>query len=233
MGKLILGNISTSSVKFGTADAKVYLGTNLVYPLYKAKIKLSSNETVYVPYDGSSSLITRTEVADAVSSQTFTGITEIEILFPTTEIASGAFGDATMCSALTISNSVRIIGSGAFAGLRVDNIVVPDGVTKMHSGAFADSRSMKTAVIGSGVTEVGGTLFGSSYNVNTVESITFKSVVPPTPTADDTFLEYTDDCPIYVPSGSVNDYKTAWYNYEQRIQAIPSGHNAADAAIKD
>lgn len=216
----MMGNINVGGVKLGTADAKVYLGTELVYPLYKAKIKLSSDETVYVPYDGSSTLLTRQEVSDAVSSQTFTGISEIEILFPTTELAGGCFTDSINCSALTISNSLRIVGSGAFAGLAVEHLVVPDGVQKLESGAFADSHAMRTAVLGSGITEVGSALFGSSYNVNTVESITFKSVVPPTPTAGDTFLDYTDDCMIYVPSGSVEDYKTVWFNYATRIQAI-------------
>jgi len=36
-------------------------------------------------------------------------------------------------------------------------------------------------------------------------------------------LENTNNCPIYVPSASVNAYKTAtnWSTYASRIQAIP------------
>lgn len=222
MAKSMLGLNNVSSAKFGTTDIKMYLGTNLLYPLYKAKIKLSTtNDYVYVPFDGSNTTLTRAEVETAVGDSVLTAITDVELTHAVITADSGCFTDAVNCTALTLSNSLTTVGSGAFAGLNVEHLVVPDNVRTLDSGAFADSHSMRTAVLGSGITEVGNSIFGSSYNTNTVESITFKSVVPPTPTASDEFLEYTDDCPIYVPSGSVQDYKTAWYKYASRIQAMP------------
>ena len=37
-------------------------------------------------------------------------------------------------------------------------------------------------------------------------------------------FNYTNDCPIYVPAGSVDVYKDAegWSEYASRIQAIPA-----------
>ena len=51
--------------------------------------------------------------------------------------------------------------------------------------------------------------------------MTFNSTTPPTLYEYD--LDNTNDCPIYVPAGSVETYKAAsgWSEYANRIQAIP------------
>ena len=225
-------NGNVGSVKLGTSNVKIYFGEKIVYPTYKVKLTLNDGSVVFIPYDeNSTSSITRSEIDNAVSATS--SITDVEISTAVKTVDSGTFSDIKNISGLTIGSGVIYIGSGAFAGQRVENLVVPDNVQEISSGGFADAYVMKTAVFGTGLTIVGGTLLGSSNRQVPLESITFKSTVPPTATYPD-FLDHTDDCPIYVPSGSVNDYKTAqyWDAYASRIQAIPSGNNAWDAAIK-
>ena len=59
--------------------------------------------------------------------------------------------------------------------------------------------------------------FGSCSGLT---SITIEATTPPT-IGTNAFYR-TNDCPIYVPSGSVNDYKAVWSSYSSRIQAIPN-----------
>jgi hypothetical protein len=53
-------------------------------------------------------------------------------------------------------------------------------------------------------------------------SIIVNATTPPKLSNSNAFNN-TNDCPIYVPSGSVNTYKSAsgWSTYASRIQAIP------------
>jgi hypothetical protein len=52
-------------------------------------------------------------------------------------------------------------------------------------------------------------------------SITIEATTPPTLGGTDVFAN-TNDCPIYVPSTSVNSYKTTqyWSTYASRITSI-------------
>ena len=66
-------------------------------------------------------------------------------------------------------------------------------------------------------------------NCTGLSSITIQAVNPPAITGYDytnlMLFEYTNDCPIYVPAGSVEAYKVAkdWCVLASRIQAITGG----------
>ena len=55
-----------------------------------------------------------------------------------------------------------------------------------------------------------------------LESSTILATTPPT-MGDFNIFSNTNNCPIYVPTASVDTYKAAsgWSTYESRIQAIP------------
>ena len=97
------------------------------------------------------------------------------------------------CNNTIIPNTVTSIYISAFAGCGITNIVIPDSVTNIGEGSFEAC---------SGLT-----------------SITVEATTPPT-LGSRAFNGST--CPIYVPSGSVNTYKSAsgWSTYASRIQAI-------------
>lgn len=111
-----------------------------------------------------------------------------------------------------------------------ENIISSNMVS--DEGALSKNRMEKT-VIGACCRQIGAkvddnysdiVLYGPAPNLI---SITCDAIVPPViykgnNSTYNTF-DNTNDCPIYVPSGSVDAYKSAdgWSKYANRIQAIP------------
>lgn len=133
-------------------------------------------------------------------------------------------------ASVEIPNSVTVIDPWCFGYSNyIESINLPDSITSIGDGAFkpqVNFNNLKTVVIGSGITDIYDAAF---ENNNGLLSITIKATVPPTlnygrgggrlPMP----FENTNNCPIYVPSGSVNQFKNAqfWDRYASRIQAIP------------
>lgn len=154
-------------------------------------------------------------------------------------------------SSITIPDSVTSIGDYAFKSCSgLTRIDIPSGVSSYSVGMFKDCRgmtshtipwqityipfdcfyyctSLKEIVILENVTRIGRNSF---YGCSGLTSITVNSTVPPTlEKTNPQGISYSSvitfdntSCPIYVPSGSVNTYKTAenWSKYADRIQAI-------------
>jgi len=95
---------------------------------------------------------------------------------------------------------------------------IGDCVVTIGVQAFYYFTSLTSITIGSSVTTIEPLAFNSCESL---ESITCLATAPPT--LGVMALNITNDCPIYVPSASVNAYKSAsgWSNYASRIQAIP------------
>lgn len=108
------------------------------------------------------------------------------------------------------------------------NITLPNSLTSIGSRAFANCTSLSSITIPAGVTDMGG---GSFMGCTSLTSI---FVMPITPPDGDGMFDDTNNCPIYVPSESVNAYKEAyttqlgydgWSIYADRIQAMPQPNN--------
>ena len=156
---------------------------------------------------------------DVFAFESCTSLTSCTIGSGVTSIGDYAF---TQCSGLTsivIPNGVTSIGDGAFsrcAGLTSINI--PDSVTSIAGFAFESCTSLTSCTIGSGVTSISDFAF---VDCSGLTSITIFATTPPTLGNPMVFFN-TNDCPIYVPSGSVSAYQSAWSDYSSRIQAIPN-----------
>lgn len=101
----------------------------------------------------------------------------------------------------TINNWTVTIGSNWFSGLTyMTKVIIPKSITLIELGAFKGCTGLN--------------------------SIICLAETPPT-LGSNTVFSNTNDCPIYVPSQSVNAYKTAdkWSTYADRFQAIPSHRN--------
>lgn len=125
------------------------------------------------------------------------------------------------CRNTIIPNTVTTIGQGAFEGCSgLTSIDIPNSVTSIGEEAFAYCTSLTSVTIGSGVTSIGEEAFNGCSGLT---SITCNAVIPPT-ISDYDVLYDTNNCPIYVPSQSVEAYKSAdvWSDYASRIQAIPN-----------
>lgn len=138
-----------------------------------------------------------------------------------TSIAITTFRSCTSLTAVTIPSNSNLtsIGNNAFQLCwRLPSITIPSGVTSIGSNAFNRCESLTSINIPSGVTSIGQSAFNGC---SVLTSVTINAVTPPTLGASAFYN--TNDCPIYVPEGSVDAYKTAtnWSTYASRIQAIP------------
>lgn len=136
---------------------------------------------------------------------------------------SGALGAALFASCGKLSNisipsGVTSIGSNCFSYCyQIPSIEIPSGVTSIGDNAFYYCSSLTSLTIPSGVTSIGNVAFQFCNNLS---SITILATTPPT--LGNSAFNNTNDCPIYVPSESVETYKSSnnWSAYASRIQAI-------------
>lgn len=153
-------------------------------------------------------------------------ITSVTIPSNIETIGTGAFkdvgnGTSVTSFTITINEGVKTIGSQAFFGCEnYSSLTIPNSVETVGGQAFY-MNNIQTLVIGSGITSIGAGAFQKSSGYTPYNSITCLATVPPT------LADYSDvfydghSCPIYVPSQSVQDYKSVWSIYADRIQAIP------------
>ena len=136
-----------------------------------------------------------------------------------TQIGVNAFLSCFGLTSCTIGSGVTSIGSTSFTQCSgLTSIVIPDSVTSIGGNAFENCTSLTSCTIGNGVTSIGGNAFKACY---VLTSVTVNATTPPT--LGYSAFDNTNSCPIYVPSASVETYKSAssWSSYASRIQAIP------------
>ena len=180
-----------------------------------------------------------------------TSLVRITIPNSVTNIGNSAFDYCSSLTGITIPDSVTTIGSGAFAGwtgatstdiiyfpneqLKIkyfesDNafsnwksltsVAIPDSVTSIGYSAFSYCSSLSNITIPDGVTAIGNSAF---YGCSKLSSITVLPETPPT-LEGTAFSKIASNVVIYVPSGSVETYKSTdgWWSYfADKIQAIP------------
>ena len=147
-------------------------------------------------------------------------LSSIDIPSGVTAIGSSAFYKCTSLTSIIIPSGVTSFGSTAFAGCSsLTSINIPSGITEIYDYTFYECTSLSSIIIPSGVTAIG---YGAFRYSSGLTSITCLATTPPT-LAHANALDSTNNCPIYVPSASVDTYKAAsgWSDYASRIQAIP------------
>jgi hypothetical protein len=147
------------------------------------------------------------------------GLSSVNILDSVTSIGNSAFYGCTSLSSVTIGSGVTNIGSTAFgycSGLV--NLDLQYGILTFNQSAFIGCSSLTSLTIPSSVVSIGQYAF---FDCRGLTSITVEATS--VPTLGVSVFESTNNCPIYVPVQSVNNYKTAsgWSSYASRIQAIP------------
>lgn len=118
-----------------------------------------------------------------------------------------------------IGNCVTNISAGAFFNCdSLSSVIIPDSVTSIGNYAFQTCGVLRDVTIGSGITSIGENAFNQCYQLR---SITIYATTPPTIMYSNIF---ETNCPIYVPSDSVDIYKSewGWAGYASRIQPIPT-----------
>ena len=123
----------------------------------------------------------------------------------------------------TIPNSVTSIGNNAFAScFLLTSVEIPNSVGEIGVQAFSSCIELTSVTIGNGVKSIGGYAF---YYSSKLASVTINATTPPTlggSALDKTAAALT----IYVPAASVDDYKSKWTAYADKIEAIAGGASA-------
>ena len=147
------------------------------------------------------------------------GCTSITIPPSVTTFSAYAFSGSSSLNSVTIDYaSNATLGYDQFKDLPITSLTIGSNPTRIPSGMFQNCTKLTTLVIPSNISSIDGSAF---YGCSGLTSITVESTTPPK--LGSYVFNYTN-CPIYVPSGSVNAYKAAsgWSNYASRIQAIPT-----------
>lgn len=107
------------------------------------------------------------------------------------------------------------IEDGAFRGenykSNLESITLPDSITSIGQNAFYYCNSLTSITLSDSITNIGYRAFADCTGL---AYITCLATTPPTISNS---FDYTNDCPIYVPVGYVDTYKTAWSSYASRI----------------
>ncbi len=214
---VVKGGTTPLSIATGTSSSSTFNG--LVSPAVILQDGLTSIGSY--AFEGCSSL-TSIEIPSGVTSigndafSNCRSLTNIEIPSSVTSIGDYAFMNCSSLTSIEIPSSVTSIGERAFYYCRsLTSIEIPSSVTSIGYGAFQNCSSLTSIEIPSSVTSIGNYAFS---NCSKLSTITVKATTPPT--LGSSAIPSNDVTKIYVPSGSVSAYQSAWSNYKDIIFAI-------------
>lgn len=140
-----------------------------------------------------------------IGAHAFSGCANlVEATISANSIHPSAFADCAKLKHLSLANRLRRIWDYAFYGCTsLEVLIIPQSIDYIDDSSFRRCSSLT--------------------------SITVNAVNPPT-IQKDVFTE-TNNCPIYVPAGSVDAYKSAdlWSDYADRIKPIQSNDSETKA----
>lgn len=171
-------------------------------------------------------------------------IVDLSIPEGTTEIPANAFSGAKYIGKVKFPSTIATIGNDAFKSSNITLAEFPERVSSLTLGIqlFQNTDKLVSVAFPEGLTELPSACFIGSYveeislpstmeslgtsairSCTHLKTIVCKAVTPPT--CGSTSLSSLNRLQaIYVPSGSVNDYKAAngWSSFSNKIQAIPT-----------
>jgi serine/threonine protein kinase len=151
-----------------------------------------------------------------------------------TKIGTGAFFDNNKLSYLKLSSSLTEIGRGAFAGIAIDRITVPEGVTRLELDLLGNNANLKYVTLPSTLTKIERGVF---WNCPELEEITIPENVTTigeycffgcdkltdiynlssTPQNIPPIHRNPSQITLHVPAGSVEAYRNAPYWQDMNI----------------
>ena len=151
-----------------------------------------------------------------------TGLTSVTIPNSITSISMYAFYGCTGLTSVNIPNSVTSIGDRVFQGCTgLTSIEIPNSVTSIGNFVFAGCTGLTSIDIPNSVTLIGNYAF---VDCSSLTSITCEATTPPT-CGDNVFNNVDKStCTLYVPAGSIEDYKIAdqWKEFYNILPIYPT-----------
>lgn len=160
-----------------------------------------------------------TQIGDFAFAYT-SGYTSITIPPSVTTFAQYAFNSVSGLNSVTIDYaSNATLGGNQFMNSPITSLTIGSNPTSIGNNMFQKCTKLTTLVIPSNISSINNFAFSGCSSLT---SITVHSTTPPTLGIN--VFDNTKNCPIYVPSESVDAYKAAsnWSKYASRIQAIPT-----------
>ncbi|MBO7694746.1 MAG: leucine-rich repeat domain-containing protein [Methanobrevibacter sp.] len=192
-------------------------------PTTKFYATYSGGITFSAECDSSSGLTTATTKP---SGYDYSSMTSAEIGGCVIRISDGAFQNCGSLTDIVMPNSIVYIGQNAIRNCSgLTSCAISSAVTSIGNSAFVDCKSLTSVNLPSSITSFGVYAFSGCSSLT---SITINAITPPSLTyttgQDAKTFDNTNNCPIYVPSESVEKYKTTykWTKYASRITAIPN-----------
>ena len=147
-------------------------------------------------------------------------ITSVVINEGAKNIGKYAFYECEYITTVTLANSVETIGEGAFRNCEdLASLELGNNIKTIEQEAFLSCSVLKTVTIGTGITSIGT---GAFYGCEELTTVTCEATTPPI-----LGMAVFESCPklkqIYVPTESVDAYKTAWSVYTSIISAAGGG----------
>ena len=124
--------------------------------------------------------------------------------------------------------SLKTIEETAFYYCPFESISIPESVSTIESSAFIYCRNLRSVTIPHNVISIGHSAFSGCDGLSAI------TVLPDNPpVCSGGIFGVTSDFPIYVPLGSIVDYKTAdyWRDYADRILPIEGEYTPIPKAI--
>ena len=157
-----------------------------------------------------------------------------------TGIGNNAFSYCCALQSVTIPDSMTSIGNSVFSYCyALQSVIIPDGVTGIGNNAFSYCCALQSVTIPDSMTSIGNSVFSYCYALQSViipDGVTsigtgvfyycygmhayhFNPKTPPTITNTNVFSGISTDTKMYVPSESLETYKTAqyWSTYADRM----------------
>jgi len=201
-----------------------------------------NNSVVYadkwaVDFKGNLGNITLNQTTVGIASQIFLSrdiyaqinLTGITIPASVKRIGVRSFEGGGLMTYITVENGNTVFKSEGNCLIRIsDNVLItgtinstiPEGITRIENYAFYSRAELPSSIIiPSTVTSIGNSAFNGCINLT---SVTIHAATPPA-LGSSVFNSNGSGRRIYVPAGSVSDYKAAtnWSEYASSIYAIP------------
>ena len=197
-----------------------------------ATITVEDGNTVYNSRNGCNAII------ETSSNKLIAGCKNTTIPASVTSIGNYAFSGSSGLTSVEIPTNVTSIGDNAFFECNgLTSISIPSSVTSIGNDAFQACSNLTTVTIPSSVTSIGEGAFAGCSNL---VSVIVNATTPPT-LGDYAFDgNYDDnnnakDRKIYVPTASVESYKSDWSAYRNdiiRFTTEESGSYGTDVTWK-
>ena len=120
---------------------------------------------------------------------------------------------------LVIPDNVSSIGKYAFYGcIDLTSVTISNSVTSIGDYAFFKCTGLTSVTIPNSVTSIG---YDAFYGCTGLTSMTIEAETPPMLRSQ--AFDNTNNCPIYVPCGTLDAYKnkTGWSKYASQIEYKP------------